>query len=369
MLSVLFIEDDKDFVEGVMENLEYTGTYKCSCVGFEQAENEIENTKPHIIVLDLFEGNLQDPNLAGQNIHDFVWEKHFCPVVIFSAAPEACEIDDHPFLKSVKKGAGGAKKLQEIIQSFTPHVQAIEDSEEAIRDSFSPVMRYVAPYAFNSFPDETKRIEIIKRAGRRRQAALMDHPPVQENMEGWERYIFPPISDTNILLGDVLRQAWGDAINAKFFRIVLTPSCDLARSETRPPKVSAVLVAKCCPVEKMFALANIDKNTKPSKRNDLLRSLLNRGYDVGLIPFPSLSEKIPLMAANLRDLELIPVCKIGVGEDFSFIRVASVDSPFRELISWAYLQTACRPGMPNQNVAPWVEEIADVCTTPGTDNQ
>ncbi|MYK60628.1 MAG: hypothetical protein F4034_01405 [Chloroflexi bacterium] len=69
------------------------------------------------------------------------------------------------------------------------------------------------------------------------------------------------------------------------------------------------------------------------------------------------------MAADLRDLELIPVGAIGV-EGEEFLRVASVDSPFRELISWAYLQVAGRPGLPQRDLDGWIHDIIEAANTP-----
>ena len=61
------------------------------------------------------------------------------------------------------------------------------------------------------------------------------------------------------------------------------------------------------------------------------------------------------MVAKVRDLELIPIGNVGEGQTFE--RVASVDAPFREVIVWAYLQTSCRPGVPDRHFADWRDEI------------
>ena len=66
------------------------------------------------------------------------------------------------------------------------------------------------------------------------------------------------------------------------------------------------------------------------------------------------------MAANLRDLELISITDIGKEDSGAdFFRIASLDSPFRELVAWAYMQTACRPGLPDRKVKAWCKEIVD----------
>ena len=94
-------------------------------------------------------------------------------------------------------------------------------------------------------------------------------------------------------------------------------------------------------------------STKLKKR--LSGTVLTQGYFETIIPFPRLEKKLPTMAANLRDLDFIPIQHIG--SDKQFLRIASLDSPFRELIAWAYLQTACRPGLPDRDFDSWRDEI------------
>ena len=63
------------------------------------------------------------------------------------------------------------------------------------------------------------------------------------------------------------------------------------------------------------------------------------------------------MMADLKKLELIPISEIG--ESAKYIRIASLDSPCRELISWAYMHTACRLGLPDRDYQSWNKEIID----------
>jgi hypothetical protein len=41
------------------------------------------------------------------------------------------------------------------------------------------------------------------------------------------------------------------------------------------------------------------------------------------------------------------------------MRVASVDSPFREQIAWAFVQIAGRPALPDRDLESWVQEIRE----------
>ena len=63
------------------------------------------------------------------------------------------------------------------------------------------------------------------------------------------------------------------------------------------------------------------------------------------------------MIADLRDLQLIDLSKIGVGTDTQYERVASLDNPLRELVAWAYMRSSARPGLPDRDFDSWVDEI------------
>ena len=162
----------------------------------------------------------------------------------------------------------------------------------------------------------------------------------------------------DIQLGDILKKDGGGSDDPASFCVVLTPSCDLVATGGRVPKVDKVLVAGCCFMDDGLKCTSWPNITTPNLKKRLKDSVLSRGYFESIIPFPALAGQIPTMVANLNDLEFIPIANIGFS-DVSFIRIASVDSPFRELISWAYLQVACRPGLPDRNFESWKDEIVD----------
>ena len=140
--------------------------------------------------------------------------------------------------------------------------------------------------------------------------------------------------------------------------MVLTPSCDLVTSGERNAKVSQVLVARCGSIKDLLGRTRFKEIKMNSKGKEQIRtSVLAPGFFETIIPFPRFSGHIPTMGTDMRDLELIPLTDIGARKPF--LRIASIDSPFRELISWAYLQVAGRPGLPDRNLCSWVKEITE----------
>lgn len=358
MLELLFIEDDPEAVRPAKNLVEKENkNIQCKIFGFEKAKEKIETLRPEIVILDiLLDGASPESEPEGLNILDFIWDKHFCPIVVYSAQPDTLDDEHkkHPFVKSIKKGRGSPQKVLGALNELLPHVDALKEAERDIRQSFSNAMKDVAPYAFEVLDDTEQRNDMIKRSGRRRLAAQMDEN--SENgtkLTGLEQYLHPPISK-DIRLGDILKLKEGSDDEPAVFRVVLTPSCDLVSSGGRSPKVCDVLVARCHSINNGLQLTSW-KNITNNKLKDRLPGTLTQGYFESIVPFPSLKNRIPPMVADLRDLELIPIEKINK----KFCHIASLDSPFRELIAWAYLQTAGRPGLPDRNIDAWRDEIIE----------
>ncbi len=358
MIRILFIEDDQSTIEEAVERctdgIENADIKVC---GFEDTSDELRTFRPDVVILDILRGSSSEGDEVGISVYDFIWDNQFCPIVAYSAEPDRLEDTDHPFVAKVMKGSGSEEGVLQAVSALLPHVQALQRTENQVRQRLSEAMREVAPLAFAS-DEESEREEIIMRSGRRRVAAMLDDPPDGDAaLASWECYIYPPMAE-HPLLGDVL-QISGSSKDPESFRIVLTPSCDMVRSEKQTPKVRKVLVAKCFSMKAALASIGLSVSPNPNRIEDAKRrireGLLSSGYSQSIIPFPALKDAIPTMAANLRDLELIPIENIG--NEAAFRTIASLDSPFRELVAWAYLQSSARPGLPDRDLDSWAQEI------------
>lgn len=359
-MRILFIEDQPETIEPAMEllkdHLEEPDLMVC---GFEDAERHLRLFRPHLVILDLIrEGSTPEPEAEGLNTYRSIWERHFCPVVVYSARKDEYDynVDPHPLVRSVSKGSGSEEAVVSVVTELKPHLEAIRTTEEQIRECLSIAMRETALRASAAPPSAEKIVELVTRSGRRRVAAMMDEPVSPDSkLFSWEIYLYPPVSK-DIQLGDVLRRADADKNDPSSFRLVLTPSCDLAETGSQQPKVKNVLTAICCTMRDGLDLTDFKGVTSAHRLNNRLPStMLNPGYLHPIIPLPALGTDIPAMTANLRDLELIPMDQIG--DKSTYRAVASVDSPFREMVAWAYMQTAGRPGLPDRDTSSWAQEI------------
>jgi len=357
MLRILFVDDDEPSIEPakkwVKDKIKDIDIKSCT---IKESITVINQILPDMVINDLLEGLPSQEQTDGLETIRSIWKNWFCPVVIYSARPDLAKEFDHPFIKSVQKGKNSESKLETMINDLMPHAKALKEAEKHIRQQFSMALRDIAPYAFILYPDdELKRREIILRSGRRRLAAFMDEQSrIGSDLASWEQYIFPPISD-QILLGDIIRDSMAAIEDPKSFRVVMTPSCDLALTEKQKP-VNKVLVCHCCSVEQGLELINMKSMKKDKLKDRLPTTVLSQGYLGPVLALPGLKGILPSMMANLKHLELISFDEIGL-TDKKYRRIVSLDSPFRELVAWAYMQVACRPGLPDRNLDKWCDEI------------
>jgi CTP synthase len=362
-LKILIVDDKPDSVESVQAEVRGKMADATSeVVRFEAAEEMIESYVPDIIVLDLAEGVLGNEGTPGLQTRDYIWDKRFCPLVFYTAFTDLLKDDQrlkHPLIKVVKKGSGSEHEVMGHILDFVSPVSAINQAGKEIRWALNSALREVASRVFDSTKDVNQIPETLTRSARRRVAARMDEELSTggPNLKTWEHYLCPPTTTGHLLTGDVIRKRTGDEKEPTSYAIILTPSCDLACDEKRKPKVTRTLVALCKDVQRLLQdISPADrKNQEECKKR--LRLILTQGHGHSCLPVPALPGKFPPMAADFRDLKLIELADIG--DDREYVRVASVDNPFRELVAWAYVLNAARPGLPDRDFDSWVEEIFD----------
>lgn len=361
-MKLLFVEDEPESVEPLMELIREEGLAEGNppVKKFEEAVQAIRDIRPDVVILDLFDGSPSEQKNKGSGSLDFIWKEHFCPVIVYSAMPEETEDKEHPFIHRIKKGSGSENLVLKKLKEVEPQIQVLRDVERYVYETYSSAISEVAPYAFEACAGNEQRADVLRRVARRRLAARADElSGTQDKLASWEQYIFPPISE-EIRLGDILKEKAHNGNDVpEAFLIVLTPSCDLVR-HNGGRKVDSVLASRCCSIAE--GLKNAVNLNEPIKKKNKSRidSFLSQGHSNGIIPLPALKGRIPLMAANLRNLKLVPADTVmppGLPEAAKYVRIASLDSPFREMVSWAYLQIAGRVGLPSRDIDGWIEEI------------
>ena len=371
-LRILFVEDEESTIAEAKECLQETLSAECQWTPFEDVEGRIHAFRPDVIVLDIFAGDPSDENDDGVAILNNIWSTMFRPIVVYSARPSAVQDSflEHPFLKFQQKGSGSDMEIAQRIQEFQPHIQALRGVDDEIGQTIQNVLREVAPFAFDN-PDleEPARADYLVRAARRRVAALMDEKTSTgvTALASWEQYLYPPCV-TSLLVCDLLRERTADQSDPSAYRVILTPSCDLVSDEGRKPKVEHVLVAACTNAKEFVRnAADCQEGTSKPKKIERVRRILPQGYKHAYVPLPGLPGVWPEMAVSFRQLDVISIESIAssasdASRETAFVRVASIDSPFREMIAWAFTHFAGRPGLPERDFDSWANKIVECAT-------
>ena len=371
MKTVLIFDDDQPLAETIKEAIEQ-GIQGSACIieiDFGKSTERIKDVRPDAIVLDLMKGQ-QSSELPGEKAWKDVWDATFCPIVIYTGWEgdiQPTVPTNHPFVKLIAKGGGTLAAVVDALNGFAPAVESVNKLREEVDKVIHKVLRDTA--GDGHIPLDNA--DHLLHAGRRRIAASMDDSTITGNraMASWEQYLIPAMGESP-LTADVIRKRDGQWDDPTAYRLVLTPSCDLVKGRSEP-----TLYAACCEgtarlakkLSLSLAVSKLDKDA-----DAVIAKALTAGAFAGFLPLPAFPSRLPVMVANLKGLEVIKWESVGPIDSTThdFVRVASIDSPFREQVAWAYLTTAARPGMPDRDLKPWAEEIvkaaSPLASTPTT---
>ena len=345
--------------------------------GFDGVEAALVSFRPDMVVLDLVEGEIPHEMDSGNRSFEQIWKTWYCPIVVYTSHADKRTFPEYDQVVQVIKGKGSDAQVLAEVRKFVPVARMIrsvhEDFDgrirEALRDSVQTLRGQIGT------GDDGLVNSILRRAVRRLVAAQVDAGASgREKLEPWERFVIPPLGE-HLLIADLLRSVNAEWRTEDAFRLVLTPSCDLAHRGSTTPKVKQILVAQCEPIGDLGGLQlraerDLDGKKKKSQRKRL-RDLVSEGIAGPYVPIPRFRGHVPLMVANLKRLELIPSDRIWGDsaapeqdvEQEAYRRIASTDSPFREMVVWAYLRVTGRPGVPEFDVDGWVDHIVEYLET------
>lgn len=371
-MKVLFVDEDKGKIAGAMTTLERDG-WQCTHCSFDIAQQKAKEILPDLLILDLMDGGPEDDaeGTAGNAVFKAMQSEAFCPVIVYSANPALLDntAAPSPLIALVQKGTGAHGRIKDAATRLLPAVEAVTAVRREVHNALEDSLKQFIPRFVGEKSDVTVKgdAKTYVYLARRRVAAMLDEMTADGGkLQVWEQYLYPALGAFP-LLGDLLRAESGDAADPSAYRLVLTPSCDMDASDGREPKVDRILVARCAIVAnalaREFRAPNSNKLAEKTERR--LNDALTDGLGESAIPLPAITGVFPELCADLKALELLDYSNDGKhisgrsgGKVVPFRRIASVDSPFREQIAWNYQRIACRPGMPDRDIAKWAATVA-----------
>ena len=358
-MKVLFVDDIETTVKGIRDYCQEKD-WETKISGFEDVYKYLLEFDPDVIVLDW--KNDAEQIEMGDTILNHIWNVCFRPIVIFSAIADVINIDEKIQLSSMIKVI--RKGDEQPVIDFLEETERFVSSLASYRRDMGKAL--ISSLNFIDLLKSEANIEdnAIGYVLSKRTSAFFDKEFIGELSPSWVQYLCPPINES-LCVCDIIRKtsqesSFDSAGKPEEYCIILTPSCDMNSENGRTPKVAHVLCAHCYPKEHFHGKTLTDIPTEKSIRN--VMSKLNSGHRDALVAIPGLVNTIPYMTVDMKKLELISITSIELSineknENTKYIRVASVSSPFREQIVWAYLQTSCRPGVPDRNSELWAKEI------------
>lgn len=371
-MNVIIIEDREDTVKEIMEYCEKHG-WGGERYTFGEYQDGLEK-KPDVVILDW--KNDDSGAFDGEEILNAIWDKNFCPIVIFSgvfATEYGGDIPHHPLIHSIQKGDElPVISYLESIEKLVPVISNLKDDfNKALKEALNALsLINDGDYSKDKLLKYLFAKRVVNYFSQGYEESLCDEYADKEKPDDsfllppWSQYIYPPFSKS-LCTCDLIRKIpdSGDVNTiglSEEYMLILTPSCDMVFRDGKA-KVDKVLCAQCFSKEVFHGKTLVER---PSKTNiSEVKGMLNTGYNRHYVSLPEIKEVMPYLTVNMKDLNFVPLGKIAYNKemitsgDYTHYRVVSFDSPYREQIVWAHMQISCRPGVPDRDAKCWAEGI------------
>ena len=364
---VLVIDDEREVGTTISELLEsYTLVSDSRPIttrfeeSFDKAVELLVSETFDILVLDIRDESGHKPSdEAGIEVFDEIRMRRFIPIIFYTALPDvSMSISNAPFVQTVSKIALDpitdlkvaiekvvSSGLPRLLQSVSNHLADVErafmadfvednwpslvDRPEDVSYLLSRRLSVSFEEGAESLAQELGQVELTTRAD-------VVHPT--------RYYVQPP--NSTYRMGDLLATPSSTEENAdERLYVVLTPSCDLVlRSGSMKPDF--VVLSECLPLDS-FKEYQDWKSAPSSKNEERLRRLLTsrpKGQEDRYFYLPA-AWNVPDVVADLQSVTSIP-CK----ELESYRKIASLDSPFAEALSYQFNRYMGRVGMPDLDI-------------------
>lgn len=363
-MKVLIIDDNP----AVVKEIRYfcvDNDWECEVVDFSDYSQTIYKFNPDVVVLDWKDD--ADSDNAGSAILDEIIKDNFRPVIVFSAIEPTI-----PEIKATKNKSlvyrftkEDEKVVTDLLEKLNPFIISINDTRKQMSNALIESTK-----AIHNFIEvgTTPSQDIVKYMLNQRTSQFFNKELFErDNPPAWIQYEYPPVLE-HFVVADILRKVSDEMdVNSigkpEEYAIILTPTCDLARAK----ETASVMIttggesrANFCKDFYLSKDEDISSVTGKSKHEDM-RRLLTQGTHASKVAIPELKNKIPYMCFNLKKVEIVLNSEIAVNEfdidaaKHKYYRIATINSPYREQLVWAYMNTACRPGVPERDYLEWAE--------------
>ena len=354
--SVMLVDDEPDACRSLKELIEgehLTDRGDIATVtavsDFGQARSILDSGRYDLAILDVNDGGRGFE--AGKTLQENIADVRFVPIIFHTGWPDHVrELENPPFIQIAPKDERPETLLEAIRKVFSSDLPAVN---RALIKHIDKIQReYMWEFVAKNWTEiggQDDRASIAYLLARRLASSLSDHSIAQfarelagqfeESSRGrvhpMQYYVMPPMKEPPRMAGDIYR---GVLAEEHGYWVMLTPSCDLVQD-----KAERLVLAACRPLakQKEYKLwAGRD-----SGRGNLKRLLSNNRVTQSdrFFYLPS-ALSIPDLIVDLQEIVSIAPDDFSAGE---FIRLATLDSPFAEALTYRFTRFFGRIGTPD----------------------
>jgi hypothetical protein len=340
---------------------------------FEDAFKLLASKRFDLLILDVFRGPVGQPGSTsdGRDVLAQIRSYQFLPVIFFTALPRAVDDLKSPVIKVVTKGGSAFDDLDSAVgqflqsgllninRAFYEHVvtslrdylwEFLPTHWDAILAGGDPTTLAYVLCRRLAATLEGRGADALAAAIARKEIPEDEAKQAERLAHPMQFYILPPVAG-DFCAGDILRKS-DDAT----FWIVLTPTCDfVVRKGER--KAEFVLLSPCRPIAESKEYKEWDPNTDEKKNLERMEGLLRNNpsgrqrdrfcFLPGTLVFPDL----------LIDFQQSKA--VSFADLVTYVKLATLDSPFREGITLQYSRYVGRVGYPDLDTQAVLRRLAE----------
>lgn len=356
-LKILYIEDDKENREGLIEllNTEEINGMPVKTDGVADFDIDMSRiSQYHIVILDLFKGVAGNHGAeSGKAVLERIRERIFVPVIFYSGNTESVKPLRSQIIGVATKGDGGYDELKFEIARLSAHnlpflkekvhnhieqefQKYFWDVIQEQNDKFKPDDEdYSLGYMLlRNFGNSLSKNNICKILGDGLVKEAQVHP--------MEFYIYPTCTNQEYENGEIIKCKDENSIY-----IILTPSCDMIeRYKNGVPvgrKAKKILLAKALLLTDKEEAREYLGNKNKENRNKLLKLIQSSNDRYFFLPgTPFIEHRV----VDFQDKIMVDYESLKT----DFTRIAKLDSPFAQAMSTSFIRYYNRIGFPDIDV-------------------
>lgn len=377
--NVLLVEDENETCRQIKEHYD-TWSYEgnrlliTDVTDFTIALEELNKQRYDLLILDVFMGankTIESGEKAGIEVLNKVKQRRFIPVVFYTALPAAVKTLENPLIKVAEKTGMAFETLDSSIIELL-NTGLLKINREFTRHVDGTLREYLWDFVPQNWKEITSSgdLESLAYLLCRRLAASFDtrgaerlaqslkseqvtQATEQENetekVHPMQYYIIPPSGEW-LSTGDIVKENGTEEPDS--YWLILTPTCDFIERAKSERRAEHVLIVQCLPLREFSEYQECHKekphsSSKTRRLNDLIGTPYRtpEGRQEGRFYFLPGALDVPDLIVDFQQS-----CTVSFDSVSHYVKIATLDSPFRESLVFFFTRYIGRIGTPDLDI-------------------